>query len=195
MIERIERFLEALDESLLPVAQAGERLDLYAIGRSALMLHEGLRPAIGSTKDFDIVQVGHPPTPLAAKAVELFGKGTDGARRAGLYLELVLDGLPPVPAGFQKRCQEVGGSWQVIRLWRLEIHDLAATKLKCFRPQDREDLQYLCDAGRLQIDGLEQALEAAFLWSLPKDGDPDRERAFANLERVRLYLEGKSRTL
>jgi hypothetical protein len=89
----------------------------------------------------------------------------------------------------------VSGSWQVIRLWRLEIHDLAVTKLKCFRPQDREDLQFLCDTGRLRADKLEAALELAFIWSLPKDGDPDRDRAFANLERVLRYLRGESRTL
>jgi hypothetical protein len=195
MIERIERFLNALDEALRSCAAAGEHLDLYAIGRSALMLHYGLKPATGGTKDFDVVQLSHPPAPLAEKALELFGKGTDGARQAGLYLEMVLDGLPPVPAGFRKRCQQMSGAWQVIRLWRLEIHDLAATKLKCFRPQDREDLQFLCDTGQLQIEKLEAALEAAFIWSLPKDGDPDRDRAFANLERVRLYLQGKSRTL
>jgi hypothetical protein len=194
MVEQIQRFLDALDRALVPHAKGG-RLDLYAIGRSALMLHYDLRPATGGTKDFDAVQISHPPRPLARIAVELFGKGTDGARRSGLYLETVPDGLPPLPQGFTSRCQEVEGEWQVIRLWRLEIHDLAATKLKCFRPQDREDLQFLCDAGRLRADRLKEALEAAFIWSMDKDGDPDRERAFANLERVVLYLEGKSRTL
>jgi hypothetical protein len=100
MQERIRRFLDALDEALVPHATKGERLDLYAIGRSALMLHYGLKPAAGGTKDFDVVQIGHPPAPLAEKALELFGKGTDGAGWIGLYLELVQDGLPPLPTGF-----------------------------------------------------------------------------------------------
>jgi hypothetical protein len=106
---------------------------------------------------------------------------------------MVQDGLPPLPIGFRDRSQEVAGGWQVLRLWRLEIHDLAATKLKCFRAQDRDDLQYLCDLGRLRADKLTEALERAFYWSMPKDGDPDRD--FAHLERVIAYLEGKSRTL
>jgi hypothetical protein len=108
---------------------------------------------------------------------------------------MVQDALPPLPLGFRSRCGQVHGQWQIIRLWQLEIHDLAATKLKSFRPQDRDDIQFLCDRGRLRADKLTQALELAFIFTMEKDGDPDRERAFANLERVKLYLDGKSRTL
>jgi hypothetical protein len=32
--------------------------------------------------------------------------------------------------------------------------------------------------------------QQAFCWSMAKDGDPDRERTFAHLERVILYLQG-----
>lgn len=195
LVEQIQQFLTALDEALVLHAAKGERLDLYAIGRSALILHFDLPLARGGTKDFDVVQLGHPLTRLAQKAVELFGKGTDNAQRLGLYLEMVPEGLPPLPGGFRNRCVEIEGAGQVIRLWRLEIHDLAATKLKCFRAQDRDDLQFLCDTGRLRADQLKAALESAFLWTTEKDGDPERDRAFANLQRVLLYLKGKSRTL
>jgi hypothetical protein len=104
-------------------------------------------------------------------------------------------GLPPLPGGFARRCREVPGDWKVLRIWQLEVHDLAATKLKCFRGRDREDLQYLCDSGQVQADRLTAALERAFQWTMEKDGDPDRDRAFANLQRVVDYPEGKSRTL
>jgi hypothetical protein len=195
LIDQIQRFLDALDKALISHAAKGERLDLYPLGRAALILLYGRTLAQGATKDFDVVQISHPLTPLGQTALDLFGQGTDNARNLGLYLEMVPDPLPPVPAGFQGRCQEVKNSWQVIRLWRLEVHDLAATKLKCFRPQDREDLQFLCDTGRLKSDKLKEALEKAFIWDLPKDGDPGRDRAFENLERVNLYLQGKSPTL
>ena len=181
MLEQILRFLNALDAAMIPHAAEGGRLDLYHIGRSAFVLHYGLPLAAGGTKDFDTIQISHPPTQLAEKAVDLFGKGMTAARNLGLYLELVLDAVPPVPAGFRNRCEEVKGEWQVIRLWRLEVHDLAATKLKSFRGQDRTDLQFLCDTKRLDAAKLTDSLESAFCWSMEKDGDPDRERAFADL--------------
>ena len=134
-------------------------------------------------------------TPLEATAVELFGKGTADATRLGLYLETVPQGLPPVPQWFCGRCTRVPGNWRVLRLWRPEPHDLAATKLKSFRPRDREDLMFLCDQGMLNAAKLTESLESAFSWSMAKDGNSARDRAFANLERVVLYLQGKSRSL
>jgi hypothetical protein len=195
MLEQIRRFLSALDEALIALAKEGERLDLYPIGRSALALHHHLKISPGGTRDVDVVQLSYPLPPLLEKAMTLFGKGTAKARDLGLYLELVPVGLPPVPGGFARRCREIPGDWKVLRIWQLEVHDLAATKLKCFRAQDREDLQLLCDSGRLEADRLTAALELAFRWTMEKDGDPDRERAFANLRLVTDYLAGKSRTL
>jgi hypothetical protein len=100
-----------------------------------------------------------------------------------------------LPQGFRSRCKEVPGGWRVIRLWELEIHDLAATKMKTFRPQDRQDLQFLCDQGLLQAEKLRESLEAAWIWTTAKDGDDWRDAAFANLETVIDYLEGRSRAL
>jgi hypothetical protein len=195
VIEVIRRFFNVLDEELLPWASEGERLELYHIGRSALILHHALQVPVGGTRDIDVVQVTFPCPPLFDKALALFGKGTVNADRLGLYLEGVPVGLPPLPGWFATRSREAPGAWQVVRLWQLEPHDLAATKLKSFRAQDREDLQFLCDAGQLQAEELRQSLESAFRWTTDKDGDPDRERAFANLDHVVLYLEGKTRSL
>ena len=138
MNPEILRFLQELDVALIPIAN-GQRLDLYHLGRSALVWRY---QATFSTKDIDVVQMR---TSLEEKAHELFGQGSAMAKELGLYLDLVPDGLPPLPGGFRGRSSEVGGNWQVIRLWELEVHDLAVTKLKAFRPQDRQDLRFLCD--------------------------------------------------
>ncbi len=162
------------------------------IGRQPLSdPHHDLNTAPGGTKDLDVVQLQYPPTELLTKAIELFGKETVNARKHGLYLELVPSGLPPLPAWFDKRSIETKGDWRVLRLWQLEVHDLAATKLKSFRSQDRLELQFLCDAGKLSAEALRESLNHAFIWNTPKDGDPDYDRAFANLERVLQYLEGR----
>jgi hypothetical protein len=195
MKDQLQNFLQALDGALVEFATEGQRLDLYIISRAALVLYHNLRLRPRGTKDLDVIQIQHPPTDLLAKAVALFGKETENAHQQQLCLELVPSGLPPVPGWFRQRSTEVLGEWRVLRLWQVEVHDLAATKLKSFRSQDREDLQFLCDQGKLSVQPLRQSLERAFIWSTPKDGDPDYDRAFAHLERVVQYLEGRLASL
>jgi hypothetical protein len=186
MNEALLRFFHEIDEALVPFAD-GQRMDLYHLGRTALMVGYG---ATFATKDIDIVQLR---TPLEEKAHALFGKDSAKAKELGLYLDLVPQPLPPVSNGFCRRSKEVQGNWQVIRLWELEPNDLAATKMRAFRPQDRQDLQFLCDLGVLQVDQLRQSMEEAWLWEPPDE--EERAEAFANLEIVIAYLEGRSRTL
>ena len=186
MNETLRRFFLELDAALVPFAQ-GQRLDLYHLGRSALVF---LYQATFSTKDIDVVQTR---TPLEAKAHELFGKNSDKNKELGLYLDLVPQPLPPVANGFLSRSSEVLGNWQVIRLWELEANDLAATKMRSFRAQDRQDLKFLCDLGVLRPDQLRKSMTEAWLWEPPDD--EQRDAAFANLQIVIDYLEGRSATL
>ena len=188
MNESMMRFFAEIDAALTPFA-SGMRLDLYLLGRSALVWRY---QATFSTKDIDIVKL---QLPLEEKANELFGKDSAKAKELGLYLDFVPDGLPPLPGWFKQRSTEVPGNWQVIRLWLLEPNDLAATKMKSFRAQDRQDLQFLCDQGVLQAAQLRASLESAWIWTTDKDGDPERDRAFANLQKVIDYLEGRTRSL
>ena len=188
MNDSIFRFFQQIDDAVVPFAN-GQRLDLYHLGRSALVLRY---QATFSTKDIDVVQMR---THLEEKAHTLFGQDSAKAKELGLYLDLVSEGIPPLPAGYKNRSTEIQGNWQVIRLWELEEHDLAATKMRSFRPQDREDLKFLCDQGVLQPVKLKVSLEKAYLWDHKKDGDKLRETAFANLELVIAYLEGRSSVL
>jgi Nucleotidyltransferase of unknown function (DUF6036) len=186
--DEILGFLEAIDAELVGHAQEGERLDLYLIGRSALILRYGLDLA---TKDVDIVHFHG--SELERKAVELFGQGTRNSERLGFYLEPVPQGLPPIPGGYFPRSEDLPGRWRVLRPRQPEPHDLAVTKLKRFHAKDREDLQILCDSGQLGAQRLKEVLESAFAWA--EKEDPDRELAARNLARVIEYLEGRARTL
>jgi hypothetical protein len=186
-------FLDRLDQELAKVAKPDEHLDLYILGRSALVLHYGFAL---STQDVDIVS--RREADLEKTAVQLFGKGTALAQELGLYLDLVAPGVPPLPAWFKTRSTRMQGTWKVIRVWQLEVHDLAATKLKSFRPQDREDIQALCDRGLIHAGALRASLENAFTLRSPKvdegeddPDEPDCSRAFAHLRRVEAYLDGR----
>jgi hypothetical protein len=185
------QFLHALDAALVEYAPEGERLDLYLIGRSALILRYELTLA---TKDVDMVgRTGN--LELERKALELFGPGTTNAATWGLYLQEVPQGLPPIPQTYCKKSSVIPGDWKVLRPQQPEAHDLAVTKLRRFHTTDREDLRILCDAGDLTPEGLERALDSAYAFSPDEEEDPGRKRAYENLRRVIAYLNGATRTL
>ncbi len=182
MKERIVRFLNALDAALVPVA-AGERLDLYHIGRSALVWKHGFQSA---TEDIDVVRPRHDQR-LVEEALELFGRGTRKAVEFGLYLEVVPEGLPPVTGGSFKRATEVVERWESIRLFHLEDHDFAVTKLKRFSTKDRDDIRAMCDLGLLDPDTLARRVIDAYPLRLRDDKDDDAGRVAAD-ENVQVVL-------
>jgi hypothetical protein len=191
--ERILKLLDAIDAALASQASDGQRLDLYVIGKAAVILFYGGERAGAITADVDVVQISHPPAPLLLAALDRFGKGAPDAREHGLYLESVPDGIPPLAPSFRKRCSPVAGDWKVLAVWQPDANDLAASKLKRYAAKDRDDLRHLCDNGFVHEEKLRRSLTGAFLWDA--DDDPDRERAFANLEKVLAYLRGESRDL
>jgi hypothetical protein len=186
----VEAFLHAVDDELVKSASAGERLDVYLLGRAALILHYGVNLA---TKDVDLVTRGEVPR-LQRQALDLFGLGTPSARRWGLYLEPVPEGLPPVPASYRRLSMEVAGTWKVLQPRLLDPHDLAITKLKRFHAGDREDLQILC-SGNLTVAGLQRALASAYQFGMDEEEDPECKRVNEHFRKLIDYLEGRVRDL
>lgn len=195
MRERILTFLNAIDSALVPLGAEGERLNLYVIGKAAVILFYEGEQAGAMTSDVDVVQISNPPERLLLIALEHFGEGTLGAKTHGLYLEKVHDGIPPLAGSFRRRCTRMDGDWKILDVWQPDANDLAASKLKRYASKDKEDVRHPCDQGLVQKEKLQSVLQGAFLRSTEDDGDPDRERAFANLKRVFAYLDGESRGL
>jgi hypothetical protein len=181
-------FLMAIDDALTTHANEGETLEMYLLGRCALILCCELNLM---TKDVDVVYLHG--SQLQSKAEYLFGKGSLGADRWGFYQGTVSSGLPPIPNGYQSRSLDLPGSWRVLRPKQLEPHDLAVSKLSRFQMKDRQDIQLLCDSSLLMAERLVAAFESAHAFS-EKD-DPRQELAASNLRRVLDYLEGKTAAL
>lgn len=191
MNDQIRTLLDRLDEELLLWA-AGQHLDLFLLGRAALVLSYQFTLF---TQDIDIVSTQN--SELERRAIEVLGKGSPLARTLGLYLDPVPQGLPPLPSWYRRRCLSLAGNWKVLRVWTLEVHDLAVTKLKSFRPQDRQDLQILCDRGLLDAAKLHESLQAAFPFRSPKTEDAEDDmdnpgwgKALTSWKRVNAYLQG-----
>jgi hypothetical protein len=185
------RFLEAIDAELVKHAHKDERLDLYLLGRSSLIVRFGLNLA---TKDVDLVTSGDVPH-LQTLAFEQFGKGSANALKWGLYLEGVPAGLPPVPGSYRKLSAALPGDWKVIRPKLLDVHDLAITKLRRFHAGDREDLRILCDSGELTVDGLNRSLQSAYFFGMDEEEDPSCKDVRAHFQAVIDYLEGRRNNL
>ncbi len=64
MRERILKFLAALDAALVSQAPEVERIDMYVIGKAAVILFYGGEQSGAMTSDVDVVQISHPPVPL-----------------------------------------------------------------------------------------------------------------------------------
>lgn len=195
MREQILQFLNTVDATLADETPSGSQVDLYLIGRAALILFYGVHQG-AVTRDVDFVLFTSPPDSLIEQMLARFGKGTQLAYLHGLYLEPVLSALPPMPHGYRSRSRpHREATWKVLTIHQLEIHDLAVSKLKRFAAKDREDLLDLCDRGLLTASNLTFALETAFAWTTEKDGDSDRDNAFGHLRRVVAYLEGEAGSL
>jgi Nucleotidyltransferase of unknown function (DUF6036) len=183
MKERIEAFLADLDRTLAPSAQ-GKSLEIYHLGRSALVWHYAYS---ATTQDFDIIRPDG-AAELLALALRLFGPDTLKALEHGLYLQVVDEPLPPMPWGYKKRATEIAGSWKALRVFRLGPYDLVASKLRRFWPKDRADIRLLCDLVEIEPDRLEHILEEAYPFNMEKDGDEFRDSAFRSLRIVQRYL-------
>jgi hypothetical protein len=185
--DEITRFLHAIDEDLALDAGAGERLELFLMGRAALIVRYGLTLA---TKDVDLATQGE-ALPLQARAFEHFGKGTRNAQRWGLFLEPVPAGLPPVPGSYRTMAKDLPGDWKVLRPRQLDPHHLAVSKLRRFHAGDREDLRIICDSGDVTVEGLKTALDSAFPFGFDEEEDADHGRVQDRFGRLLEYLEGR----
>jgi hypothetical protein len=186
--EDVREFLDAIDAELARRAEPGETLDLYLLGGSALILGYQRDRA---TVDVDVVHIHD--SRLLDIAVERFGRDSPKRLAGDFYLETVSSGLPPLPAGFEKRCIDVPGAWKVIRPKYLEPHDLITTKLRRFNARDREDVRFLCDTSEVDADELQMRFDIAHQFS--DLDDPHVVAASENLRRVLDYLNGLSKTL
>ena len=186
--EDILSFLAAVDVELAAHANAGDKLDLHLLGRSALIIGYGAKLM---TKDVDVVHVDR--SRLLRIAVEKFGRASKGHLDHGFYLEAVSSGLPPLPIGYQGRCLDVPGSWRIICPKRPEAHDLIVTKLRRFHAGDREDITILCDTGEVDEDTLRGRFDLAHAFS-DRD-DPRVVMAAKHLQAVSDYLRGRRKKL
>jgi hypothetical protein len=137
-------FLQDLDQILaLPT-------ELHCSGGFAMVeAHRYSR----TTADIDVIS--SIPTAGSDELLRLAGWGSELHRRSGLYLDFVK--VAAVPDGYRDRLLELySGRLTQIRVYALEAHDLALSKLERNFERDRADVEFLARTGLIQPETLRQ---------------------------------------
>jgi hypothetical protein len=102
------------------------------------------------TADLDVLTVT--PREAAEQVARLAGKGSDLQRKYRVYIDRVA--IANHPADYEDRLALAFPVWPKVRLWALEPHDLALTKLERSNDRDIRDVMFLAQAGLIERDTL-----------------------------------------
>ena len=124
------------------------RTDLHCIGGFAVVQAYGLERA---TADLDVISIV--PHETGRHLAEIAGKESMLRQKYGIYLDTV--GVASVPEDYPDRMIPLyANCWQKLRLFALEAHDLALTKLERNFERDRADVAHLARSGFLNAETL-----------------------------------------
>jgi hypothetical protein len=92
---------------------------------------------------------------VSSVLIEIGGKGSALHQKHKVYLDAVTVATPP--ENYEERLVPMfPGAWRRLRLFALEAHDLALSKLERNIERDRDDVQQLARAGHLRADILRE---------------------------------------
>jgi hypothetical protein len=137
-------FFNDLDQKLAEVT------DLHCIGGFAVVHAYGMKR---STADVDVLSVV--PHANVELLLDAAGKESRLRTRHGIYLDIV--GVASAPEDYASRLIPLfRGRWTLLRLFVLEAHDLALTKLERNFERDRGDIEHLARSGFINASVLRQ---------------------------------------
>jgi hypothetical protein len=135
-------------------AAAPGEIAIHCIGGFVLEIAYGLSR---STVDLDFLAVAPPAQGRFLES--LAGRASALAAKYGVYLQHVTI-LAAYPDGYEDRLTALyPGRYRRLRLWALEPHDLALTKLERNWELDRSDITLMAQAGLLDPDVLKRRYE------------------------------------
>jgi len=136
-------FLRELDQI------ATETVSFHCIGGFVVTRYYGFSRETG---DVDVLSI----TPNAQRQafIEIGARGSALHNKYSVCLDSVTV-IPAYPENYESRLIEMyPGQLERIRLFALEAHDLALTKLERNIERDREDVKYLARKGHINVEDL-----------------------------------------
>lgn len=109
------------------------------------------------TGDIDFIE--SVPVDAATELLGIAGEGTELANRYKLHFHRVT--VAESPEDYASRLVDITpGGLEHLRLFALEVHDLALAKLGRNSPRDRSDVKFLADKGALAPRVLQERFES-----------------------------------
>lgn len=127
-------------------------VDLHCIGGFVVSQHYGLGR---ETADLDILSVI--PKQIGERLAEVAGRGSQLHKKHRVCIDYVR--VANYPDSYESRLIRVFPAWRKIRLWALEAHDLALTKLERSSERDIQDIMYLAQAALIRPEMLLERFE------------------------------------
>jgi hypothetical protein len=143
-------FLDAIDARLTVPT------DIHCIGGFVMTLQYGLSRA---TADVDVMEAA--PTTALTELQRIAGRGSELEGRFRVYLQVVRVAM--YPENYASRLVPMWPErFRRLRLFALEAHDLALTKLDRNSDVDRQDVQQLAAAGLINAATLRKRYEEEY---------------------------------
>jgi hypothetical protein len=179
-MSEIEEFFREIDRQWEP-AQPG-RIPLRVIGSGALFLQTDYRRA---TKDGDVLETLQVTGAVKEKLAALAGKRTPLHKRTGLYLDIVIPGLPFLPHGpvFHPQ-RKLNEGLRCFAIEALDVTDVVVSKLTRFNQNDADDARAMIDAGFVKHERLIERFNAAVDGFSLDSRAEDLPRYIKNLHRI-----------
>ena len=153
-------FLRELD------AAAASEARLHCMGGFVVSMVYGFsRP----TGDLDLLEIA--PPNIGRSLLKLGMQGGPLHRKYKIYLDQV--GVAHVPENYEDRLTGIfPGTFKHLRLFALDPHDLALSKLERNIQRDRDDVKHLARTVPLNVQVLKERYQKELRWQL---GNPERE--------------------
>jgi Nucleotidyltransferase of unknown function (DUF6036) len=133
-------------------AAIDEPTDLHCIGGFVVSQYFGIAR---ETADLDILAVC--PHYLIGRLVAISGKSSPLFQKHRVYVEYVA--VASYPEDYEARLIRIFPLWRNLKLWALEAHDLALTKLERSNDRDLRDVLQLASRGFLNRQTLRDRYE------------------------------------
>jgi hypothetical protein len=144
-------FLIAIDELLTSERDAGPPLELHCVGGFVVAVLYNLQR---STADIDVVEVV--PSAALRPLLATAGRDSDLARKHGVYIDAG-GRVATLPENYADRLTELfPATFTNIRLFAVDVYDLALSKLERNIDRDREDVLLLARTHAFDLSTLRQ---------------------------------------